>query len=111
MRVVGGVDALEKINITDTPTTTPTKNMQTTGAATAEEGESEDSIKQQLELHIAACETKIRMLRATIADLSEENARNLVQVERRGLSGGIKLIRGEKCEVMRERRNKKRRRR
>lgn len=53
-----------------------------------------DHQRQQLIAQIAACENKIRMLRVSIADLSEENARNLSEVEKRGLSGGITLVRG-----------------
>lgn len=37
---------------------------------------------------------KIRKLRASIADLSDESTRALQEVERRGLSGGINLVRG-----------------
>jgi hypothetical protein len=37
--------------------------------------------------------SQIRKLRVSIADLSEENARDLKEVERRGLSGGIDLVR------------------
>jgi hypothetical protein len=37
--------------------------------------------------------TKIRKLRASITDLSEESTRDLEEVEKRGLSGGIKLVR------------------
>jgi hypothetical protein len=36
---------------------------------------------------------KIRKLRASITDLSEESTRDLEEVEKRGLSGGIKLVR------------------
>jgi hypothetical protein len=50
--------------------------------------------RHQLIGQIAASENKIRMLRVSIADLSEENARNLLEVEKRGLSGGITLVRG-----------------
>ena len=55
--------------------------------------------RQQLLAQIAASENKIRMLRLSIADLSEENARNLVEVERRGLSGGINLVRSLREEI------------
>jgi len=43
--------------------------------------------------------TQVRKLRASIADLSEENARDLVEVEKRGLSGGIKLVRSLREEL------------
>jgi hypothetical protein len=55
--------------------------------------------QQQLKAQIAASESKIRMLRVSIADLSEENDRNLVEVERRGLSGGVTLVRGLREEI------------
>lgn len=42
---------------------------------------------------------QIRKLRASIADLSEESARDLTEVERRGLSGGINLVRGLREEL------------
>jgi hypothetical protein len=53
----------------------------------------EEAQKMQLKAQIAATEQKVRKLRASITDLSEENARDLVEVERRGLSGGVKLVR------------------
>ncbi|GAX09728.1 hypothetical protein FisN_19Lh198 [Fistulifera solaris] len=59
-----------------------------------ESNEDEEHQRQQLIGQIAASESKIRMLRVSIADLSEENARNLSEVEKRGLSGGINLVRG-----------------
>jgi hypothetical protein len=55
--------------------------------------------RQQLKIQIAASENKVRQLRASIADLSEENVRNLAEVERRGLSGGINLVRGLREEI------------
>jgi len=42
---------------------------------------------------------QIRKLRASITDLSEENTRDLAEVESRGLSGGIKLVRGLRDEL------------
>jgi hypothetical protein len=40
-----------------------------------------------------------RKLRASIADLSEENSRDMEEVERRGLEGGINLVRGLREEL------------
>lgn len=42
---------------------------------------------------------QIRKLRASIADLSEENARDMEEVHRRGLKGGINLVRGLREEI------------
>ncbi len=53
----------------------------------------DDSKCQQLLAQIAASENKILKLRASITDLSEENAKEMEQVERRGLTGGINLVR------------------
>jgi hypothetical protein len=61
--------------------------------------EEERAQTQQLQAQIAASEYKIRKLRVAIADLSEENARNLKEVEKRGLSGGINLVRGLREEI------------
>jgi hypothetical protein len=61
--------------------------------------EEEKSQTQQLQAQIWASENKIRKLRVAIADLSEENARNLTEVEKRGLSGGITLVRGLREEI------------
>lgn len=76
------------------------------GAETAagEVGESEDADADQNEkknilAQIAASEHKIRKLRASIADLSEENARDMNEVKRRGLDGGINLVRGLREEL------------
>lgn len=55
--------------------------------------EDDSSQRQQLLAQIAASENKILKLRASIADLSEENAKEMEQVERRGLTGGINLVR------------------
>jgi hypothetical protein len=61
--------------------------------------EEERAQTQQLQAQIGASEYKIRKLRVAIADLSEENARNLKEVEKRGLSGGINLVRGLREEI------------
>lgn len=61
--------------------------------------EEEKAQTQQLKAQIGASENKIRKLRVAIADLSEENARNLSEVEKRGLSGGINLVRGLREEI------------
>jgi hypothetical protein len=55
--------------------------------------------QQQLHAQIGAMENKIRRLRAAIADLSEENARNLQAVDQRGLSGGVQLVRTLREEI------------
>ncbi|CAJ1961519.1 unnamed protein product [Cylindrotheca closterium] len=60
--------------------------------------DSETERKKLLGL-IAASENKIRKLRVSITDLSEESARDLQEVERRGLSGGIDLVRGLRDEI------------
>jgi hypothetical protein len=77
--------------------------LQTSGSPTKEAADVDDEAsqqrRQQLKAQIGASENKIRMLRASIADLSEENARNLIEVERRGLSGGITLVRGLRDEI------------
>jgi len=59
----------------------------------------EDAQKRQLKAQIAASEQRIRKLRASIADLSEALARDLEEVEKRGLSGGINLVRGLRDEI------------
>jgi hypothetical protein len=48
---------------------------------------------------IAATHENIRKFRVSIAELSEENDRNLQEVERRGLVGGINLVRNLKDEI------------
>ena len=53
----------------------------------------------QLQALIGACENKVRKLRASIADMSEENATAIVEVEKKGLSGGINLVRGLREEL------------
>ncbi|KAL3940766.1 MAG: hypothetical protein SGBAC_004748 [Bacillariaceae sp.] len=55
--------------------------------------------RQELLGQIEASETKIRKLRVSIADLSEESARDLKEVKRRGLSGGIDLVRNLREEI------------
>jgi hypothetical protein len=61
--------------------------------------EKETSRLRQLQAQIAASESKVRKLRVSIADLSEENARDLAEVEKRGLTGGIHLVRGLREEI------------
>lgn len=65
-------------------------------ATTPEEQEAQ---LRQLKAQVAASEHKIRKLRASIADLSEVCARDLAEVEKRGLSGGITLVRGLREEL------------
>jgi len=60
------------------------------------------SLKEQsveMTNQIALCESKIRKLRSSIADLAEENSRNLEEVERQGLGGAVSLSRKLKEEV------------
>jgi hypothetical protein len=57
------------------------------------EDEDEQKHRQQIITQIMMCENKIRLLRAAMADLSDENVRNLEEIERRGLMGGIDYIR------------------
>lgn len=47
----------------------------------------------QLRAQLGASENKIRKLRASIADMSEESETAMKEVEKRGLSGGIQLVR------------------
>ena len=54
---------------------------------------------ENLQQRIAATNEKIRKFRVSIADLSEENDRNMQEVEKRGLTGGINLVRGLKDEI------------
>jgi hypothetical protein len=63
---------------------------------TDEEAESQ---KVQLKAQIAATEVKIRKLRASIQDLSEACARELEEVDKRGLLGGINMVRGLREEI------------
>jgi hypothetical protein len=104
----GGVDILKTLGGSNSSTTTSARQQeqirmqqqqqqhQSSGSSTKEErNETDDDIKarQRFQTQIAACETKIRMLRASIADLSDENQRNLVEVQRRGVQGGVRLVR------------------
>eukprot|EP00934_Nitzschia_sp_Nitz4_P003012 Nitzschia sp. Nitz4//scaffold73_size107353//28172//30694//NITZ4_004310-RA/size107353-processed-gene-0.163-mRNA-1//1//CDS//3329557446//3002//frame0 len=63
------------------------------------ENQDEDHLRQQLLAQIAASESNIIKLRASITDLSEESAREMEEVERRGLSGGIQLVRNLRDEL------------
>jgi len=47
----------------------------------------------QLRAQIGATENKVRKLRASITDMSEESEKALKEVDKRGLSGGITLVR------------------
>ena len=63
-------------------------------------GEKEvEAEKVYIRAQIEASENKIRRLRASIADLSEQNTRDLTEVRRRGLEGGINLVRGLREEL------------
>ena len=61
--------------------------------------EQQDQLCRQITAQIAASEHKICKLRASIADLSEVWARDLAQVEARGLAGGVTLVRGLRDEI------------
>jgi hypothetical protein len=64
-----------------------------------EESDSDLKKRQHLLAQIAASENKIMKLRASIADLSEENVKEMEQVEQRGLLGGINLVRNLRDEL------------
>jgi hypothetical protein len=53
----------------------------------------------QLQAQLGASENRIRKLRASIADMSEESETALKEVQRRGLSGGIQLVRKLREEI------------
>ena len=55
--------------------------------------EGDAHLKAVLRTELAASNTKLSQLRASIADLAEENDRNLAEVQRRGLAGAVKLAR------------------
>ncbi len=75
-------------------------SMSETGSGDDSPGEKEvEAEKLDIKAQIAASEHKIRKLRASIMDLSEENTRDLKEVERRGLEGGINLVRGLREEL------------
>jgi len=61
--------------------------------------EQQAQLRRQVTAQIAASEHKICKLRASIADLSEVCARDLAQVEARGLAGGVTLVRGLREEI------------
>ena len=61
--------------------------------------EEEAAYCDTLHERIVATHEKIRKFRVSIADLSEENDRNMQEVEKRGLTGGINLVRGLKDEI------------
>mmetsp|Transcript_18230 Transcript_18230/g.27050 ORF Transcript_18230/g.27050 Transcript_18230/m.27050 type:complete len:812 (-) Transcript_18230:63-2498(-) len=54
---------------------------------------------KEISKQLCQSETKVKKLRASIADLSQESARNLEKVEKLGLLGAVKLIRKLKEEV------------
>jgi len=57
------------------------------------DSEGDAHLKAVLRTELAASNTKLSQLRASIADLAEENDRNLAEVQRRGLAGAVKLAR------------------
>ena len=61
--------------------------------------EEERAYCDDLQKRIEVTNDKIRKFRVSITDLSEENDRNMQEVEKRGLSGGINLVRGIKDEI------------
>ena len=56
-------------------------------------------LKAALQAELAASQTKLSQLRASIADLAEENDRNLAEVQNRGLAGAVKLARNLREEL------------
>jgi hypothetical protein len=76
-----------------------TNDNQDPSAPAVSAEEKEASRIRQLQAQIAASESKVRKLRVSIADLSEENTRDLKEVEKRGLTGGIHLVRGLRDEI------------
>jgi hypothetical protein len=96
IRECGGGDCQDDI-LSLEQKTTPVKTDK--DEKTNNDDSQKEQERQQLKAQIAASENKIRMLRASIADLSEENVRNLEAVEQRGLSGGIHLVRGLRDEI------------
>ena len=105
VRECGGVDILSMpTNSTSkAQTEEPPPAGQSTGSATAENADdnaaAEEASKRKLSGLIAACETKIRMLRASISDLSEENTRNLEAIGQKGLTGAVTLVRKLREEI------------
>lgn len=75
---------------------TPRRQSTLPPATTKEE---EEAQLRQLKAQVAASEHKVRKLRASIADLSEACARELAEVEKRGLTGGINLVRSLRDEI------------
>jgi hypothetical protein len=61
--------------------------------------EEERDYCESLQKRIDATNDKIHKFRISIADLSEENNKNIQEVEKRGLTGGINLVRGLKDEI------------
>jgi len=57
------------------------------------------NLKAALQAELAASQTKLSQLRASIADLAEENDRNLAEVQNRGLAGAVKLARNLREEL------------
>jgi hypothetical protein len=53
----------------------------------------------QLRAQVGASENKIRKLRASIADMSEESEEAMKEVEKRGLTGGIQLVRKLRLQI------------
>lgn len=81
------------------PATAIRRQTSLTATATSSNPAEAEAQRKQLLAQVAASEQKIRKLRASIADLSEVCARDLAEVERRGLSGGITLVRGLREEL------------
>jgi hypothetical protein len=63
------------------------------------EQEDEEAEQRQLKAQIAASEIKVRKLRASIVDISEACTRDLKEVTSRGLTGGVKMVRGLRDEI------------
>jgi hypothetical protein len=71
----------------------PQQNLAEGEAADNGDSEGDAHLKAVLRTELAASNTKLSQLRASIADLAEENDRNLAEVQRRGLAGAVKLAR------------------
>jgi hypothetical protein len=64
-----------------------------------EEEDEQQKQRQQLITQIMMCEDKIRMLRTAMADLGDENTRNIQEITSRGLMSGIDYIRTLRNEI------------
>ena len=84
----------ERVHIKEIEERKSQQNL-TNGETSENDDVSEDDVhlKAALQAELAASNTKLSQLRASITDLAEENDRNLAEVQRRGLAGAVKLAR------------------